>query len=174
MGILYPALPIAAAFAVFALLARHALEMRSKQNYREMWGATSLALLPAAILWLIVVSGESSMATRTILLIPAGAIVGGCIFAWAGYVIHDMTAKAQSPNDPKGGVLNMGQSIGRGSVVVGDVKANVGDDSVVVGATDNNGNVRFDKPTTIGNRAQGGPDSVVIGNDAGGGTKKRD
>jgi hypothetical protein len=170
MGLLYPALPIAAVLALFSVFGAHALKMRTEKNYREMWGAASLAVLPASLFWLYVISAEPSMVTRTLLLIPAGAIVGACIFAWAGYALHDTTAKAQTaPPANTAGTPNMSQSVGKGSVVVGDVKANVGDDSVVVGATDNAGNVIFNKETTIGNRARGGPGSVVIGNDAGGG-----
>jgi hypothetical protein len=99
MWILYPALPIAAVLAWFGPFANHALKMRVEKNYREMWGACSLALLPASIFWLIVVSGESSMVVRSALLIPAGAVVGACVFMWAGYIVHDMTAKAQQPGE---------------------------------------------------------------------------
>jgi hypothetical protein len=90
MGSLYPALPIAVVLAIFALLARHALEMRAKQNYREMWGAATLSFLPSAIFLLIVVSGEPSMLTRNYLLLPAGAIIGACVFAYAGYIVADL------------------------------------------------------------------------------------
>jgi hypothetical protein len=68
------------------------------------------------------------MVTRTLLLIPVGAIVGACIFAWAGCALHDATAKAQPANTA--GTPSMSQSI-------------VGDDSVVIGATDSDGNVIY-------------------------------
>lgn len=102
MGLLYPTLPVAIALGIFGLLGRHALEMRTKQNYREMWGATTLSLLPAAIFCLWAASGESSMLTRNYLLIPAGAIIGACIFAYGGYVIADvLVAPIHRPtNDP--------------------------------------------------------------------------
>jgi hypothetical protein len=99
MELLYPALPIAVVLGIFTLLAKHALDMRTKQNYREMWGALSLALLPAAVFWLIVVSGGSSMVERNILLMPVGALVGAVVYAWAGYVYHDIMTKTQ----PAGG-----------------------------------------------------------------------
>lgn len=89
MGPIYPALPIAIALAIFTLLARHALDMRTKQNYREMWGSASLALLPAAVFCLFVASGEPSMLARNYLLIPAGALLGACAFVYAGYVWAD-------------------------------------------------------------------------------------
>ena len=37
------------------------------------------------------------MITRTLLLIPAGALVGACIFAWGGYVIHDLRRPSSPP-----------------------------------------------------------------------------
>jgi len=100
LGVLYPALPVAIAIAVFGLLGRHALEMRAKHNYREMWGAVTLSLLPSAIFLLIVASGEPSMLTRNLLLVPAGALIGACVFVYAGYVAFDLrAAKAQPTGD---------------------------------------------------------------------------
>jgi hypothetical protein len=95
MGTLYPTLPIAVVLAIFTLLAKHALDMRKEKNYREMWGSWSLSLVPAALFCLWVASGESSMLTRNLILIPAGALLGACAFAYAGYLWHDMTAAAQ-------------------------------------------------------------------------------
>jgi hypothetical protein len=97
MANLYPAFPIAVAVAIFAILAKHALDMRGKQNYREMWGCLTLSLLPAALFCLWATSGESSMAMRNIILIPVGALVGACVFAYGGYLFSDiMVARAQS------------------------------------------------------------------------------
>lgn len=134
MGALYPGLPIAFCLAVFGLLARHALEMRGKKNYREMWGSLSLSLLPGAVFCLWVASGESSMVTRNIYLIPIGALLGACAFAWAGYVFHDMRAAqaqalspAESGAQPSGGknVVNIPGSNNTVSIGhIGDVTIN--------------------------------------------------
>jgi hypothetical protein len=96
MGLLYPGLPIAICIAVFGLLGRHAVEMKGKKNYREMWGAFSLSVLPAVLFLLWAGSGESSVVARNLILMPAGAILGACALAWAGYVWNDYaTARAQ-------------------------------------------------------------------------------
>jgi hypothetical protein len=92
MGLLYPALPIAISIAVFGLLGMHALDMKGEKNYREMWGALSLSVLPTVLFLLWAASGESSMAARNLILMPAGAIIGACAFAWAGYVWNDIVA----------------------------------------------------------------------------------
>jgi hypothetical protein len=97
MGLLYPGLPIAICIAVFGLLGKHALDMKGKKNYREMWGAFSLSVLPAVLFLLWVASGESSVVARNLVLMPAGAILGACAFAWVGYVWNDLaTARAQT------------------------------------------------------------------------------
>jgi hypothetical protein len=98
MEVLSPALAITVSLAVFTLLAKHALDMRAKQNYREMWGSLSLSLMPAALFWLWVASGELSLVARTLYLMPAGAIVGACVAAWAGYVLHDLRGLATPPS----------------------------------------------------------------------------
>jgi hypothetical protein len=98
MGLLYPGLPIAICIAVFGLLGKHALDMKGKKNYREMWGAFSLSVMPAVLFLLWAASGESSMVARNLILMPAGAIFGACALAWAGYVWNDIaTAHAQTP-----------------------------------------------------------------------------
>jgi hypothetical protein len=75
MGILYPTLPIAAVLALFSLMAKHGLDMKKEKNYREMWGAFSLSLLPATLFAIWAVSEESSM-VRNLILMPLGAAVG--------------------------------------------------------------------------------------------------
>jgi hypothetical protein len=97
MGLLYPTLPIAICMAVFALLGRHALDMKGKGNYRQTWGALSLSVAPLALFLLWVESGESSMIARNMVLIPSGAIFGALVFAYAGYVWSDFTTKTQAP-----------------------------------------------------------------------------
>jgi uncharacterized membrane protein YgdD (TMEM256/DUF423 family) len=83
---IYPALPIAGVLAWFGLFGAHALRMRTEKNYREMWGSATLSLFPAALFWLFVIGGEPEMLKRTLLLVPAGALVGACLFAYLGYV----------------------------------------------------------------------------------------
>jgi len=133
MGALYPALPIAVVLAIFTLLARHALEMRTKQNYREMWGATSLSLLPAAIFLIFAISGDSSMLIRNLVLLPAGALLGACAFAYAGYVISDIKSPpSPPPSKPiisrtivaQGGptINTWNQSGGTNNIVVGPIR----------------------------------------------------
>jgi hypothetical protein len=108
MGLLYPGLPIAISIAVFGLLGKHALDMKGKKNYREMWGAFSLSMLPAVLFLLWAASGESSMAARNLILIPAGAIIGGgCAFAWAGYVWNDIVAARAQTSE---GIVQVAQN----------------------------------------------------------------
>ena len=58
------------------------------------------------------------------------------------------------------------RSVGSGSVVVGAVSGDVGDHSVVVGATDAYGNTILIKPMAIGNNACNGSGGIAIGNNA--------
>ena len=95
MGILYPAAEITACAGVFTVFAKHGLDMKNKKNYREMWGAWALSVTPAALFCLLAASAEiATPMGRNIVVIPVGAILGGCLFAYAGYVIHDFTATA--------------------------------------------------------------------------------
>ena len=61
--------------------------------------------------------------------------------------------------------------IGKDSVVIGKVPSNiqVGDGSVVIGATDSQGNTIINQPMAVGHGAQAGPDSIAIGAFAGAG-----
>lgn len=67
------------------------------------------------------------------------------------------------------------QAVGNDSVVMGLVSSNaqVGDRSVVIGATDAHGNTILNQPMVVGHDAHGGPNSIVIGADAGGGQSAR-
>lgn len=62
-------------------------------------------------------------------------------------------------------------NVGKDSVVMGDVSGNVGDRSVVVGPTDNKGNVILNKPMAVGHNAHAGPGSIAIGAGASAGTE---
>ena len=79
MWALYPALPITATLGWFGVFGAHALRVKGEGKYREAWGAATLAVLPAAIFWLIVVSGDSDVLRRSLLLIPRRA-------CWSMYV----------------------------------------------------------------------------------------
>jgi hypothetical protein len=57
--------------------------------------------------------------------------------------------------------------VGKNSVVIGNVRGSVGDNSVVIGATDSRGNTIINTPMIVGSGAQGGPTDIVIGADAG-------
>jgi hypothetical protein len=60
--------------------------------------------------------------------------------------------------------------VGSDSVVIGnDVTGNVGDGSVVIGATDTRGNVILNTPMAVGRGAVAGPNSIAIGAGAGAG-----
>ncbi len=55
--------------------------------------------------------------------------------------------------------------VGNDTVVIGNVPSNteVGDGSVVIGATDSNGNTILNTPMAIGRNANAGPGSIAIG-----------
>lgn len=59
--------------------------------------------MPASLYWLFVVSGEPDMLRRTMLLLPAGALIGACIFAYAGYVVADVRNAKTQPIAQTGG-----------------------------------------------------------------------
>lgn len=62
-------------------------------------------------------------------------------------------------------------NVGDDSVVIGNVShRNVGSRSVVIGATDANGNTIIDKPMAVGYGAKAGPGSIAIGAYAGAGS----
>jgi len=60
-------------------------------------------------------------------------------------------------------------NVGKDSVVIGNVSGNVGDGSVVVGPTDDRGNVILNQPMAVGRNAFAGPGSIAIGAGAGAG-----
>lgn len=53
--------------------------------------------------------------------------------------------------------------VGNDAVVMGNVTGNVGDRSVVIGATDNSGNTILTTPMAVGDNAHAGPNSIAIG-----------
>ena len=61
-------------------------------------------------------------------------------------------------------------SVGKNSVVIGNVSGNVGDGSVVVGPTDDRGNVILNQSMAVGRNAHAGPGSIAIGANAGAGS----
>ena len=54
-------------------------------------------------------------------------------------------------------------SVGKDSVVIGNVEGTVGDGSTIVGATDNKGNTILNQEMAVGRGAQAGPGSIAIG-----------
>lgn len=60
--------------------------------------------------------------------------------------------------------------VGKDSVVIGNVSGNIGDGSVVIGATDPNGNTILNKSMAIGRNAYAAQDSIAIGAGAGAGS----
>lgn len=63
-------------------------------------------------------------------------------------------------------------NVGKDSVVIGNVSGNVGDGSVIIGATDANGNTIINNDTlAIGRGAFAGPGSIAIGAGANAGSE---
>ncbi len=52
---------------------------------------------------------------------------------------------------------------GKDTVVIGNVSGDVGDGSVVIGATDERGNTIINQPMAVGKGASAGPGSIAIG-----------
>lgn len=64
-------------------------------------------------------------------------------------------------------------NVGKDSVVMGRVYGNVGDGSVVIGPTDERGNVILNQPMAVGRGAHSGPGSIAIGAFAGAGSTNK-
>lgn len=62
-------------------------------------------------------------------------------------------------------------NVGEDAVVIGNIKGNIGNGSVVIGATDSNGNTIINKPMAVGRNAKAGPGSIAIGANAGAGSE---
>jgi hypothetical protein len=62
-------------------------------------------------------------------------------------------------------------NVGDDSVVMGDVAGTVGHRSVVIGPTDNRGNVILNQSMAVGRNAHAGPGSIAIGANAGAGSE---
>ena len=61
-------------------------------------------------------------------------------------------------------------NVGTDSVVIGNVTGNVGNGSVVIGATDDRGNCIINQQMAVGRGAHAGPGSIAIGAGAGAGS----
>ena len=61
--------------------------------------------------------------------------------------------------------------VGKDSVVIGNITGNVGDGSVVIGATDANGNTILNQSMAIGRNAFASEGSIAIGANAGAGSE---
>lgn len=62
-------------------------------------------------------------------------------------------------------------TVGKDSVVIGNVSGNVGDGSVVIGPTDTFGNVTLNQSMAIGKNAYASEGSIAIGANAGAGNE---
>lgn len=60
-------------------------------------------------------------------------------------------------------------NVGNDSVVIGNVTGDIGNGSVVIGATDDSGNTIISTPLAVGRGAFAGPESIAIGAGAGAG-----
>jgi hypothetical protein len=60
--------------------------------------------------------------------------------------------------------------VGKDAVVIGDISGDVGDGSVVIGATDSRGNVILNQTMAVGRDAHAGSGSIAIGAGAGAGS----
>jgi hypothetical protein len=60
---------------------------------------------------------------------------------------------------------------GKDSVVIGSVEGDVGEGSVVIGPTDNQGNTVINHPMAVGRGASAGPGSIAIGAGASAGSE---
>lgn len=65
-------------------------------------------------------------------------------------------------------------NVGDESVAYGDVAGNIGNRSVVIGPTDNQGNTIINQPMAVGYGAKAGPDGIAIGAYAGAGNLPAD
>ena len=61
--------------------------------------------------------------------------------------------------------------VGKDSIVIGNISGNVGDGSIVIGATDNYGNVILNKSMAVGKNAYASEGSIAIGTNAGAGSE---
>ena len=90
-----------------------------------------------------------------------------CIGAYLGILSIVLTIVlfewSTSPEPPK---AQPGVNVGKESVTIGRVSGSVGDRSVVIGATDSNGNTIITQPMAVGYNAQAGPGSIAIGANA--------
>jgi len=66
---------------------------------------------------------------------------------------------------------NKNINVGKDSVVIGDVSGNVGDGSVVIGATDAKGSVILNQSMAVGKNAYASEGSIAIGANAGAGSQ---
>jgi hypothetical protein len=142
------------------------------------WGAspgTSAGCLwlmssPGPMLVMAVVSLPKlqDLTWRTTLSAAIGIFAGVCIVPGAVALLHNK-AKAQTQMSGD----NTAPSVGDNSVVYGRVSPNlrVGNNSVVVGATDSNGNTIITQPMAVGAGAYAGPGSIAIGAGAGAGMR---
>lgn len=90
--------------AVFGGALRQAFQALEAKKYRSMWNWYVWTFFASGVLcfgWAI--EGDQSVVPRNIILGLAGAAVGCSVSIWAGYVAHDMRARAQPVPLPREG-----------------------------------------------------------------------
>ncbi|HXJ56953.1 MAG TPA: hypothetical protein VNU68_09835 [Verrucomicrobiae bacterium] len=89
-----------------------------------------------------------------------------CIGAYLGVLSIVLTVVFFAWPSPEPLKVLPSVDVGKDSVAIGRVSGSVGDRSVVVGATDSNGNTIITLPMAVGYNAQAGPGSIAIGANA--------
>jgi hypothetical protein len=157
---------VPASAVLFSVFAAHAFALRREQNYREFWGASSWALLPAltSAIWLGS-DPEVSVTVRNIAAGLFGAVFGASAAIWSGYLLGSYRAVAQ--NRPTGEVT-MPEPSQPGAAVNGPNNQGIvtnnqsgGTNNLTINREDNSPGRRmrdlFDRidPNIIGNVEQG-------------------
>jgi hypothetical protein len=138
------------------------------------------APLPTLAMGLVSLPRLDDMTWRAVLSAAVGVFAGVCVVPGTVALLHNR-AKAQpamSSQTSSGTQMSADNpapapQVGDDSVVYGRVSPNlrVGSRSVVVGATDANGNTILNQPMAVGAGAYAGPGSIAIGAGAGAGMR---
>jgi hypothetical protein len=104
--------------AWFALMGRHALDLRKEGNYRASWGWFFWAILPAAVsaLYLLTIGG-TAVEIRNVVLGILGAALGACAFIWAGYMFTGKVANAQTIQPPPPSINGNCNAVGNNNLL---------------------------------------------------------
>ena len=118
------------------------------------------ALILIYVVTYLIKIGDMGMAY---LILSGVLFVGFLITGWIG--ISQIRQKSAVLHTKRTESKESTMEVGKESVVMGNVPkdAKVGDGSVVIGATDANGNTIIDQPMAVGHGAEAGPGSIAIG-----------